>query len=69
MKQNHSNEDDNQFENRQGSESNMKRDAMVDEDAEIEFEEALWKKAGDHEKRKQYKRARKILDLFKEFSE
>eukprot|EP00537_Pseudo-nitzschia_pungens_P009957 CAMPEP_0172386472 /NCGR_PEP_ID=MMETSP1061-20121228/4009_1 /TAXON_ID=37318 /ORGANISM="Pseudo-nitzschia pungens, Strain cf. pungens" /LENGTH=236 /DNA_ID=CAMNT_0013115857 /DNA_START=404 /DNA_END=1114 /DNA_ORIENTATION=+ len=32
---------------------------------ELECDEALWKKLDDHEKRKQYKRARKILDLVK----
>eukprot|EP00536_Pseudo-nitzschia_multiseries_P016882 jgi/Psemu1/70012/estExt_Genemark1.C_12740003 len=32
---------------------------------EREYEEAMWKKLDDHEKRKQYKRARKILDLMK----
>ena len=38
----------------------------AEDKAELEYEEALWKKMDDHEKRKQYKRARKILDLVKE---
>ena len=37
--------------------------------SELEYEEALWRKMDDHEKRKQYKRARKILDLIKKGSE
>lgn len=37
-----------------------------DDKAELEYELALWEKLDDNEKRKQYKRARKILDLMKE---
>lgn len=37
--------------------------------SELEHEEALWQKMDDHEKRKQYKRARKILDLVRKGGE
>lgn len=40
-----------------------------EENGELEYEEALWRKMDDHEKRKQYKRARKILDMMKKGSE
>mmetsp|Transcript_22385 Transcript_22385/g.48701 ORF Transcript_22385/g.48701 Transcript_22385/m.48701 type:complete len:218 (+) Transcript_22385:131-784(+) len=34
-------------------------------DSELEYEQAMWEKLDDKEKRKQYKRSRKILDLMK----
>mmetsp|Transcript_6690 Transcript_6690/g.13801 ORF Transcript_6690/g.13801 Transcript_6690/m.13801 type:complete len:220 (+) Transcript_6690:102-761(+) len=37
--------------------------------SELEHDEALWRKMDDHEKRKQYKRARKILDLVRKGGE
>lgn len=46
-------------------ETGITRTAMADQKAELENEEAQWNKMDDHEKRKQYKRARKILDLLK----
>jgi hypothetical protein len=50
-------------------ETNSKSTKTAESTAELEYEEALWKKMDDHEKRKQYKRARKILDLTKKNSE
>ncbi len=37
--------------------------------SDLEYEEALWQKMDDHDKRKQYKRARKILDLVRKGGE
>jgi hypothetical protein len=51
------------------SKSTMTKKTAAETKAEVEYEEALWKKMDDHEKRKQYKRARKILDLMKKNSE
>lgn len=38
-------------------------DTTAESKKELEHEQALWRKMDDHEKRKQYKRARRILDL------
>lgn len=45
------------------------KNTVTESKAELEYEQALWSKMDDHEKRKQYKRARKILDLVKKGSE
>lgn len=49
--------------------STITKKKAIDSKAELEYEQALWSKLDDHEKRKQYKRARKILDLIKKGTE
>jgi len=44
-------------------------DSKTPEPSDQDDEEARWEKLNDHEKRKQYKRARKILELLKEMAE
>jgi len=57
---------DDENENAQSSET---IDTTPGNKEELEYEEALWRKMDDHDKRKQYKRARKILDLMKKINE
>ena len=61
--------ENNMLENGKGDKSTATRNTTADSKVELEHEEALWRKMDDHEKRKQYKRARKILDLMKKCSE
>ena len=52
----------------QNDDSTINRNKLSDRNAEIELEELLWRNLDDHQKRKQYKRARKILDMLKKSS-
>jgi len=63
------NENDHDLGKEKNSKSTITRNTSSDNKAELEYEEALWRKMDDHEKRKQYKRARKIFDLMKKSEE
>lgn len=63
--QNDITEDDRLITKVESAKSVVTRNTTTESKAELENEEALWRKMDDHEKRKQYKRARKILDLMK----